>query len=158
MKAELLSAGDAPIIGLEDLSEGLRSVHTHWSRLEPLVKLGELCWRLDAAGLQRQLAFLAVAAPEPRVRRVNDESAVPARVAWAALEPLSAAQAEAVATLPPEEVDELCDGAPLGPLLERRRRGRRQAKRSQVELLQSDEMVLQLVAGGAPPRRTRQRQ
>ena len=41
-KVELMVAGSAPIIGLEDLSNGLRSVHTQWGRLVPLVQLGDL--------------------------------------------------------------------------------------------------------------------
>ena len=97
-KAELLAADHAPIIGLEDLSMGLRSVHTQWTRLAPMLQPGDLCWQLAALGSkQRKLVVLRQAAMGAQVSRVDDEAAPTQRSAWSLLEALKEEEVSAAA-------------------------------------------------------------
>ena len=80
---------DAPIIGLEDLSMGLRAVHTQWSRLEPMFQPGDLCWKLQTLGSnERKLVVLRHSAAGAHVARADDEAAPSHRSTWALLESL----------------------------------------------------------------------
>ena len=144
-KAELLTANEAPIIGLEDLSAGLRSVHTQWARLAPMLQIGDLCWHHTAVGIKvrlgnpphnppphqpnlafdltplrgqdPRLAVLRQSMPDPRVSPANDEAAPPCRVSWSFLDPLSTEQAEIVSSLTSDELSQLCDGVSLHVVL-----------------------------------------
>ncbi|KAL1524293.1 hypothetical protein AB1Y20_019196 [Prymnesium parvum] len=136
-KAEIILADGAPIIGLEDLSLGLRSLHTQWNRLVPMIQSGDLCWKLDSIGsTERKLVVLRQAATGAQVASADDAAAPTNRCPWSLLEPLREEEANRIARLSSQQRSMLCDGKSLQDVLALRpqaHQGNRQ-RRNFIEL------------------------